>query len=144
MGLRKKEATMGAENRILAGKNGRNQYDITNKDIKDLKSSIEMKNSSPITLQQLDVAFSAWDAARETAIQEQIAWNNVIQSHKELIASLRLHGHTWTKAQVEFTKLSNTHSDNLINAWKAMDERCDEYQKLLTQYKSNQSKNDPS
>jgi len=128
---------MGAGNRILAGTNDRDQYDITNEDIKDLKSSIEMKNSSLITLQQLDAALNAWVVAKETAIQEQIAWNNVILSHNELIDSLRSHGHTWSQAQLEFNKLSNTHSDNLINAWKAMDERCGEYQKLLTQYKSN-------
>lgn len=128
---------MGAGNRILAGKNGSNQYDITNEDIKDLKSSIEMKNSSHITLQQLDVALNAWVVAKETAIQEQIAWNNVKHSHNQLIASLHSHGHTWAQAQLAFNKLSNTHSDNLINAWKAMDERCGEYQKLLTKYKSN-------
>lgn len=130
---------MGAGNRMLQGRNGRNQYDITKENMDDLRKQFEMKNVLPVTHEQLDHALDAWAATKETAIHEQAAWSSVIRSHDELIALLRSHGHTWSQAQVEFNRLSNTHRNNLMAAWEAMDARCGEYQSLLVKFRSQQS-----
>lgn len=94
-----------------------------------------MKNTTAITENQLDEALNAWEVSRETAVQEQLAWGRVSQSHNLLIKSLRKHGHTWAQAQLEFEQISNGHSIALLEAWKAMDARCSEYMELLTKFK---------
>lgn len=51
---------MGAGNRMLQGRNGCNQYDITKENIDDLSKQFEMKNVLPVTREQLDRALDAW------------------------------------------------------------------------------------
>jgi hypothetical protein len=89
-----------------------------------------------VSKEQLDAAVASWETARDKSMLEQNAWGILNQSHSTLISSMRLHGHTWTHAQAEFDKLSQAHRDSLVAAWKAMDERCREYQDLLQRFKN--------
>ncbi len=89
-----------------------------------------------ITKNQLDQALEAWRVARERALHEQIAWDEILKNHKSLIDSLRNSGHTWSQANAEFENISNYHRDSLLQAWEAMDERCKEYQDLLKRFQA--------
>ncbi|MDD2934523.1 MAG: hypothetical protein PHO76_11630 [Methylotenera sp.] len=51
---------MDAGNRMLQGRNGCNQYDITKENMDDLSKQFEMKNVLPVTREQLDRALDAW------------------------------------------------------------------------------------
>ena len=88
------------------------------------------------TKEQLDTALTAWEVARDRSMAEQNAWGTLNQNHSALITSLRKHGHTWAQAQAEFEKLSQAHRESLIAAWRAMDERCREYQELRKNYEA--------
>jgi hypothetical protein len=88
-----------------------------------------------VTKEKLDAALAAWEVARDTSLLEQQARGTLIQSHRALTASLRQYGHTWADAEAEFDNLSQAHSDSLLAAWKAMDERCREYLDLREKYK---------
>ncbi|MFX1740053.1 hypothetical protein PXJ20_32605 [Paraburkholderia sp. A1RI_3L] len=87
-----------------------------------------------VTKQQLDQALEAWHVARETALREHEAWHLLMGSHGALIESLRSNGHTWARAQAEFRRISNAHSEAYRAALSAMDERCLEYQELREKY----------
>jgi hypothetical protein len=87
-----------------------------------------------VTKGQLDTALAAWEVARETSFLQQQALGTLLQSHRALTESLRQYGHTWADANAEFINLSQAHSDSLLAAWKALDERLREYRELLKQY----------
>ncbi|WP_176060218.1 hypothetical protein [Paraburkholderia sp. BCC1876] len=87
-----------------------------------------------VTKEQLDKALEAWHVARETAMREHEAWRLTLGSHGSLIDSLRANGHTWSKAQEEFQRISNAHSEAYRAALTAMDARCLDYQELLAKY----------
>ncbi|KWF02162.1 hypothetical protein WL80_28880 [Burkholderia ubonensis] len=87
-----------------------------------------------VTKQQLDQALEAWHVARETALREHEAWRLLLSSHGALIESLRSNGHTWARAQAEFQRISDGHSEAYRAALSAMDERCLEYKKLREKY----------
>lgn len=91
-----------------------------------------------VTKEQLDGALEAWEVAREKAFREQQASATPTQSHDVLIASLRTHGHTWEQAEEEFECLSNGHRDALQSAWRDMDDKCNDYKSLLTEFKTQQ------
>ena len=94
------------------------------------------KNVPNVTKIMLDEALDAWRVARDGAVLEQKAWNDVMRSHGALIESMRENGHTWAQADAEFKKISEEHQKALLDQWKHMDKLCNEYQKLLSAYKT--------
>ncbi len=89
-----------------------------------------------VTKEMLDQALGAWHVARDKAAVEMQAWQGLVQSHGDLIASLRRNGHTWDQAEAEFEKFSGAHQTALQGAWKNMDQLCREYQALLARFKA--------
>jgi hypothetical protein len=78
----------------------------------------------------LDAALNAWEAARDRAASEHLAWGRVLQSHKALIASIRFGGKTFTEAAREFGALSESDGEPLFAAWDEMDRACTMYQEI--------------
>lgn len=87
-----------------------------------------------VTKEQLDQALQAWYEARETALREHEAQRLLLTSHRELIDSLRANGHTWSRAQAEFERIADAHSEAHLAALKAMDARCLDYKQLRTKF----------
>ena len=87
-----------------------------------------------VTKNQLDAALAAWEESRDSAALAYSTWALMLQNHAALIASLRDNGHNWSQAQSVFQGLSTAHSEASQATWKAMDERCREYQALHSSF----------
>lgn len=87
-----------------------------------------------VTKAEVSAALLGWEIARARAALEHTSLGLVLESHKRLIGSMRVGGHSWARAKREFDKLYDGHRETHLAAMKEMDRKCKAYQNVAAAY----------
>lgn len=92
-----------------------------------------------VTQEQLTLAKTMWEQARDRAALTTAAMGHLTQSRKDLVDSLINLGESHQKAFQEFQKYLDAHWEELQKATDEMNKMSEEYGRIYKKYKAEQN-----
>jgi hypothetical protein len=88
-----------------------------------------------ITKEQIELAKTLWEQARESALYAHESWRLLMESQKVLLDSYRAAGFPLSEATKQFEKFMADHSERYKAALEHMDKMSNAYGEILEQFK---------
>lgn len=88
-----------------------------------------------ITREQIELAKTLWEQARQSSTLAHQSWDFLRQSQKTLLESYRKAGFPFGEATQQFEKLMDDHAQRYKTALDHMDNMAKSYLELLEQFK---------